>query len=64
MTISIGEPFKDMRGREWESFIDMSYYDMTCVRVKGETDFNSPLSFHFATSLIAQQFIDLLLQSR
>ena len=52
--------FKDRRGREWESFVDMSYYDMTCVRVFGEREFNNDLSFHFDTSKQANEFIKLL----
>lgn len=52
--------FKDKRGREWESFCDVSYYHMTCVRVKGESDFNSQLSFHFNTGKKADEFIELL----
>jgi len=55
--------FTDRRGRIWEWFIDESYYHMTCVRIKGETDFNSPLSFHFATSDIALDFINILKQA-
>lgn len=54
------EDFKDKRGVEWEWFIDDCYYHMTCIRVKGERDFNSPLSFHFNTSNQAQDFADLL----
>lgn len=56
--------FKDMRGRTWEWFIDPCYYDMTCVRPKGVSDFENPLSFHFATSAIAADFVSLLRQSR
>ena len=56
-------PFTDRRGRAWEWFIDESYDHMTCVRLQGETDFNSPFSFHFATSNIALDFINLLKQS-
>jgi len=54
------EDFRDKRGRAWEWFIDRGYYDMTCVRVKGERDFNSPLSFHFDTSKQAAEFVELL----
>ena len=52
--------FQDARGRAWEWFIDASYYEMTCVRVKGEREFDSQLSFHFATSELAREFIELL----
>ena len=55
--------FKDKRGRDWESFCDVGYYHMTCVRVAGETDFNSPLSFHFDTGKLADEFIALLKQA-
>ena len=53
----------DRRGRTWEWFIDESYYGMTCVRLKNETDFNSSLSFHFNTSDKALEFVKLLKQS-
>lgn len=52
--------FIDRRKRTWEYFIDKSYYDMTCVRIKGETDFNSQLSFHFDTYKQAMEFVELL----
>lgn len=52
--------FQDQRRRTWEWFVDRGYYDMTCVRVKGETDFNSSLSFHFATIRQASEFVELL----
>ena len=52
--------FEVKRGRTWEAFIDESYYHMTCVRVKGEKDFNSELSFHFPTSAQAKEFIELI----
>jgi len=56
----MNETFKDNRSREWESFVDISYYDMTCVRIKGDRDFNSETSFHFITSKTAKEFIELL----
>jgi len=52
--------FKDKRGRDWESFCDASYYHCTCVRLVGEKDFNSQLSFHFDTSKEGEAFIALL----
>jgi len=52
--------FIDKRKRIWEYFIDKSYYDMTCVRIKNETDFNSQLSFHFDTYKQAMEFVELL----
>lgn len=62
-TVAPYEDFVDKRGRPWEWFIDLAYYDMICVRVKGERDFNSPLSFHFNTTDQAQQFVELLVVS-
>lgn len=58
------QDFEDKRGRTWEWFIDASYYDMPCVRVKGERDFNSQLSFHFDTADNARKFVELLKNSR
>ena len=52
--------FIDNRGRTWEWFIDRSYYDCTCVRPVGTTDFNDEMSFHFSTSTTADEFIALL----
>lgn len=57
------QDFQDRRGRIWEWFIDTCYYEMTCVRVKGETDFNSQLSFHFNTSQQASEFVEMLKMS-
>lgn len=57
------EDFKDKRGRVWEWYIDCGYYDMPCVRIKGEKDFNSQLSFHFITTKLASEFVELLKQS-
>jgi hypothetical protein len=56
--------FKDKRGRTWEMFIDRSYFDLICVRIVGEKDFNSQLSFHFDTSVEALAFAELLKKSR
>lgn len=58
--MALFEDFKDKREREWEWFIDECYFHMTCVRVKGERDFNSELSFHFPTSHEAEKFVELL----
>ena len=57
---NLPEHFNDKRGRAWETFCDVSYYDMICVRVKGERDFNSQLSFHFNTTEDAILFVQLL----
>lgn len=51
---------KDKRKREWEMFSDISYFDMICVRVKDDRDFNSPTSFHFTTREKANAFMDLI----
>ena len=37
--------FTDKRGREWEMFIDRSYFDYFCVRLTSDRDFNSNTSF-------------------
>jgi len=52
--------FKDKRGREWETYIDKSYYDMVCVRWTSDKSFNNPLSFHFNTTAQACLFVQLL----
>ncbi len=56
--------YKDKRGREWELFLDIGYYDLYCVRVVGERDFDSQLSFHFETEEKAIQFAELVSESR
>lgn len=48
--------FQDKRGRTWELFIDPCYWEMTCVRLMDDRDFNSPTSFHFMTLKEAEQF--------
>ena len=53
----------DKRGREWEMFVDVSYYYMYCVRVKEDRDFNSSTSFHFNTEKEAQEFLSLVIKS-
>ena len=53
----------DNRKRTWECFVDRCYYDMYCVRVEGDRDFNSSLSFHFYTVEEAFDFMNLLKQS-
>ena len=52
--------FTDKLGRQWEVFIDHSYFDCICVRLASDRDFNSNTSFHFDTDTQAQQFIELL----
>ena len=52
--------FIDKRGREWEVFVDMSYFDCVCVRLVGDRDFNSNTSFHFNTDKQARDFVELL----
>ena len=53
----------DSRKRTWECFVDRCYYDMYCVRVEGDRDFNSPLPFHLSTVTEACDFMNLLKQS-
>jgi hypothetical protein len=60
--------FKDKRGRTWETFTDIGYFDMICVRCLTvpkvfERDFNSPMSFHIPTAEKANQFIELIKES-
>ena len=55
--------FVDKRGRNWECFVDVSYYDMVCVRWKEDKTFNSQSSFHFSTSNEAGLFIMLLMEA-
>lgn len=52
--------FQDKRGRTWEAFVDVCYYDCICVRLKSDRDFNSPTSFHFVTYEQAKQFVELI----
>lgn len=53
--------FTDKRSRSWELFIDLSYYDMTCVRcVSLGRDFDNQMSFHFNTYKQATEFMELL----
>jgi hypothetical protein len=50
----------DRRGREWEMFCDVGYWNYFCVRDIEDRDFNSPTCFHFDTQAEAYQFITLL----
>lgn len=52
--------FTDKRGREWEVFVDLSYFDYICVRLTQDCSFNSDTSFHFTTQQQADQFVELL----
>ena len=54
---------KDKRGRSWETFIDSSYFHMSCVRPVGVRDFNSQLAFHFETEKKAWEFLRLIQES-
>ncbi len=54
----------DLRGRQWEMFSDLAYYDMWCVRCCEDKDFNSQLSFHFISKNDADKFLSLILESR
>lgn len=55
--------FTDKRGREWEVFVDRSYFDCICVRIAKDRDFNSNTSFHFVTQQQADKFVELLKQA-
>ena len=55
--------FTDKRGREWEVFVDLSYYDYVCVRLAQDRSFNSNTSFHFDTQQQVDQFVELLKQA-
>ena len=50
--------------KEVEIFQDVSYFDMWCVRFKGDRDFNSPLSFHFDSKSDAGRMKALLEKAR
>lgn len=55
--------FTDKRGREWEVFLDLSYFDCVCIRLAQDRSFNSNTSFHFNTIEQADQFVELLKQA-
>ena len=52
--------FTDKRGRQWEVFVDLSYFDCVCVRLVQDRSFNSNTSFHFDTQQQVDQFVELL----
>ena len=54
----------DSRKRTWECFSDRSYFDMYCVRVGGDRNFNSQLSFHFYTVNEAIDFMNCPLHTK
>lgn len=54
---------EDKRGRVWEMFIDIVYYDMWCVRWKHDKNFDSHTSFHFDEYDDAIKFLKLLEKS-
>ena len=60
MESDTNQEFVDKRNRTWEYFTDNSYYYMTCVRLKNDTDFYSNTSFHFDTYKQAMEFVELL----
>lgn len=55
--------FKGKRGREWEVFVDLSYFDCICVRLAQDRSFNSNTVFHFDTQQQADKFVELLKQA-
>lgn len=46
--------------REYELFNDACYYDMWCVRLKSDRDFNSVTSWHFVHKSDALELLRLL----
>lgn len=60
MTNHLCPNFKDKRGRDWECFYDMSYYDLICVRDVNDRSFDSLSSFHFVKLSEAESFIEAL----
>lgn len=51
---------KDKFRVKWEIFKDDSFYGLFCVRPIGDTNFNSPRSFHFVLAEDAAEFKRLL----
>lgn len=46
--------------KNWEIFLDHSYYHLWCVRNKQDKDFNSLQSFHFSNKEDAEKFLELV----
>jgi hypothetical protein len=46
--------------RVWELFSDPCYYDMWCVRLVSDKNFNSVTSFHLARHEDAKKLLELL----
>lgn len=46
--------------REYEMFLDSSYYDMFCVRDESDKSFNSRTNWHFIHKADAEKFLELL----
>jgi len=61
--IGISHKFTDNRGREWERFLDESYFGMICVRLTTDRQFDSPTSFHFISFHDAAEFCKLIQSS-
>ena len=56
--------YKDKRQRRWELFVDLSYYDMICVRcLDAGKSFHSEMSWHFPTTERAEMFMSLVLEA-
>lgn len=49
-----------MNIRDWEIFVDKSYYDLWAVRPVGEKNFNSGLTFHVLLKEEAQRLKEYL----
>ena len=48
----------------YEMFLDLSYFDMWCVRDSNDRHFNSPTSYHFDKHEDAIMFYELIKKSR
>lgn len=60
---NLEETTVDKRGRTWEIYYDIAYYDMWCVRFTEDRNFNSSTSFHFNLYKDAKDFFDLIQKS-
>jgi len=49
-----------MAKREWETFLDYSYFHLHAVRPIGDKDFNSSLLFHIVDGKQAEHLKDFL----
>lgn len=56
----VSEDYMSTPIEKYEMFLDMSYYDMWCVRCLSDRRFDSPLSFHFMKKEDAEEFKRLI----